>query len=110
MTTELALEYIPRRMQELGYGNNYHLQFRHFVLRPLDKIKVHGLNQLFILIEPHEMVEVKSDSGVFDVTSSLYNEMQYEHQGFMWLRNYSIIPLHVRFIQIIPKISTHACE
>ena len=110
MTTELALEYIPRRMQELGYGKDYHLQFRHFVLRPLDTIEVNGINQLFILIEPHEMVKVESGSGVFDVTSTLYNEMQYEHEGLISLRNYSVMPLHVRFIQIIPKISTHACE
>ena len=108
MTTELAMEYIPRRMQELGYGKDYYIQFRHFVLRPHEKRKVHGVNQLYILIEPHESIYVRSDSGIFDVTKDLYNELHYEHQGYIWLKNYSIIPVHGRFIQVIPKISTHA--
>jgi hypothetical protein len=108
MTIDLALEYIPRRMKELGYGDEYHLQLRHLVLRPHERRKVHAINQLYILIEPSEMLCIKSDSGVFDLTKDLYNELQYEHQGNIRLRNYSILPLHARFIQVIPKMKDHA--
>ena len=37
MTTELAMAYIPNRMKELGYENNYHIRFRHFVLQAKER-------------------------------------------------------------------------
>jgi hypothetical protein len=103
MTIELALEYIPRRMKELGYADNYSIQFRHFVLPPKEKVKVHALNQLLLLIEPVDTISVKSDAGIFDVTIDSANELQYEHQGAVCIRNYAAITQHARFIQVIPK-------
>lgn len=103
MTIELALEYIPRRMKELGYGDHYSIQFRHFVLPPREKVKIHATNQLFILIEPLDTLSVKSDAGLFDVTIDHVNELQYEHQGAVQIRNYATITQHARFIQVIPK-------
>ena len=38
MTVNLALEYIPRRMQELGYRADYYIRFRHFVLQPSEEL------------------------------------------------------------------------
>ena len=64
MTTDLALEYIPRRMKELGYGDNYSIQFRHFVLPVMAVINENFPNQLLILIEPSEAIAVKSDTGI----------------------------------------------
>lgn len=103
MTTNLALDYIARRMRELGHGDNYSTQFRHFVLKSKSKVKVYGQNQLFILIEPSECIAVKSDTGIFDVSTDNVNELQYEHQGEIRIRNYSIITQHARFIQVIPN-------
>jgi hypothetical protein len=103
MTIELALEYIPRRMKELGYADDYSIQFRHFVLPPKEKIKVHAQNQLLLLIEPVDTISVKSDAGIFDVTIDYVNELQYEHQGSVRIRNYAAITQHARFIQVIPK-------
>ena len=103
MTTNLALEYIARRMKELGYGDDYSIQFRHFVLLSKAKLKVHAGNQLFILLEPSESIAVKSDSGVFDVTTENVNELHYEHRGEIRIRNYTVITQHARFIQVIPN-------
>jgi hypothetical protein len=103
MTINLALEYIGRRMFELCYDEKYSIQFRHFVLKPDTEIEVSAQNQLFILIEPSESIIVKSDTGVFDVTTDNINELQYEHQGEISIRNYSIITQHARFIQVIPN-------
>ena len=99
----LALEYIARRMKELGYGGEYSIQFRHFVLPSKGKLKVHAGNQLFILTEPSESIAVKSDAGVFDVTTENINELHYEHRGEIQIRNYTIITQHARFIQVIPN-------
>lgn len=105
MTIELALEYIPLRMMELGYGEHYSIRFRHFVLKPMERRKVHGGNQLFILVEPSDTISVKSDFGIYDVTSDTVNELQYEHRGNMRIRNYAGLIQHIRFIEVIPKNS-----
>ena len=103
MTIKLALEYIPGRMKELGYGDDYSIQFRHFVLPAKEEIKVNAENQLLLLIEPVDTVSVESDAGIFDVTIDYVNELQYEHQGSVRIRNYAAITQHARFIQVIPK-------
>ncbi len=103
MTIELALEYIPARMKELGYGDDYSIQFRHFVLLPKEEIKVNAQNQLLLLIEPVDTISVESDAGIFDVTIDYVNELQYEHQGSVRIINYAAITQHARFIQVIPK-------
>ena len=103
MNIQLAVEYIPRRMQELGHGDQYNIRFRHFVLHPEEERKIDAINQLFLLIEPLDSVAVISDFGVYDSTASNVNELQYEHQGCISIINYATIIQSVRFIQIIPK-------
>jgi hypothetical protein len=103
MTIELALKYIPGRMEELGYGTAYNIRFRHFVLLPNEKKTIHAGNQLFILIEPGETVNVESDFGIYDLSIDNTNELQYEHQGNICIRNHASITKHARFIQVIPK-------
>ncbi len=102
MTIALALEYIPRRMRELGFGNEYYLRFRHFVLSPGEMREEEGYNQFFILVEEPVDVSVNSEFGVFDLSLANANEMSYEHQGLIKIQNQSPGINHVRFIQVIP--------
>ena len=67
MTTDLALEYIPRRMNELGYGTNYSIRFRHFVMQPSEKLEIDAYNQFFILVEEINDASVVSEFGLFDI-------------------------------------------
>ncbi|MFA6923611.1 MAG: hypothetical protein WC223_05085 [Bacteroidales bacterium] len=103
MTTELALEYIPRRMSEMGHDNNYILRFRHLILKPSEKIEIDASNQLFILVEEPQDISIDSLSGIFDLSIQNTNEMQYEHQGIISIRNLAEVARHVRFIQVIPR-------
>jgi hypothetical protein len=104
MTTALALEYIPRRMEELGYGKNYHLRFKHLVLQPLQLLEIDAYNQLFVLAEdPPPNVSVVSDFGMYDLSFGAANEQSYEHQGLIFITNYEASNIHLRFIQVIPK-------
>jgi len=103
MTINLALEYIPRRMEELGIGNHYHLRFRHFVLQPGEQLEVPAFNQFFILVEEANDVSVASELGVFDLSLNNANEMLYEHQGQIKIQNYASGINHLRFIQVIPR-------
>ena len=103
MTPELANEYVKRRMRELGYGDNYRIRFRHFVLGPLEERKIDARLQLLILAVPKECIRIQSDMGVFDVAEFSTNELQYEHKGSVQLTNYSPIPQQVQMIQVIFK-------
>lgn len=103
MTINLALEYIPRRMQELGYRADYYIRFRHLVLQPNEELILDADNQFFYLVEEAENVRVESETGVFDLSESTTNEMQYEHQNKIHISNYLPGINHLRFVQVIPK-------
>jgi hypothetical protein len=104
MTIALALEYIPRRMEELGHGKEYYIRFRHFVLQPSEHMDIEAYNEFYMLIDEPDSISIASDFGFFDLSFSVTNEQQYEHQGFISLQNYSKAANHVRFIQVIPKL------
>jgi hypothetical protein len=99
MTVGFALEYIERTMCD----NEYVLNFRHLVLQPGEKRKLPAHNQIFLLIEPPCDARIESDTGVFDLSEDLSNELLYEHKGDITVVNHSIFINQVRFIQVIPK-------
>ncbi len=103
MTTDLALEYIPRRMKELGYEDNYSLRFVHLVLQPAEVRQIEASNEFFILVEEPANVSVESDMGIFNLALPTANEMLYEHQGQITVSNLAGAINNVRFIQVIPK-------
>jgi hypothetical protein len=105
MTAQLALDYIPRRMCELGYGDSYMMRFRHLRLLAGEMRYMRAYNQLLILIEPPDGgVEIQSESGWFDLSDDNATELQYEHQGEVLIINHWPVVSHVRFIQVIPKM------
>ncbi|QHS60829.1 hypothetical protein GWR21_14860 [Chitinophaga agri] len=104
MNSALVMEYIKRRMIELGHGDRYNVLFRHIVLGSGSKIEIVAYNELWVLIEPVEMVEIISASGFFDLSVNLSNELQYEHTGVIEIKSYAgDRPIHVRFVQAVPK-------
>ena len=102
MTINLAIEYIPRRMHELGYNKNYHIRFHHFVLRASEIRTIEAYNEIYLLVEEAEDVSVESQSGLFDLSEPNISELQYEHSAFITITNQSNATRHVRSIQIIP--------
>lgn len=109
MTSDLALDYIRRRMEEMGFGANYLLRFRHVLLNAGETREIVAYNQIFLLIEPVATVKIESDVGLFDLNETDANEMQYEHRGRIRLTNLSLSPTNARFLQAIPKnANSHA--
>lgn len=102
MTIDLALEYIPRRMKEMGHGNNYHIRFRHLVLQAAEQRELQADNQLYLLLDEPQDIRIDSDSGLFDWSESSVNELTYEHTGTILISNYAPFVKQVRWIQIIP--------
>ena len=106
MTVEFALEYIRRTI----CVGDYSLNFRHLVLQPAEQRDMQAHNEVLLLIEPTKDVKVESDHGLYDLTETLANEMQYEHTGDVRITNHSIFINHVRFIQVIPKNQKTLCQ
>jgi len=102
MTSDLALDYIARRMREMGYGKDYLIRFRHVLLKVNEVRELTAYNQIFLLIEPAHDMRIESDVGLFDLTEDHANEMQYEHRGRIRITNLSISPINARFLQAIP--------
>jgi len=103
MTVEFAIYHIPRRMRELGYGDGYIPRWRHFQLGAGETLNINAYNELYFLIEPISGTRVRSKKGVFDMTDSTINEMQYEHNGKIQILNNTKASLLVLFIQAVPN-------
>lgn len=103
MTVEFALDFIPRRMRELGYGENYITRWRHFQIDSNDILRIDSDNEIYLLISPTSQVAVRSKFGIFDLSDPTINEMQYEHKGKIQVKNKTADSLLVLFIQVIPN-------
>ena len=102
MTSDLALEYIARRMTEMGHSKNYLLRFRHIMLKVSEQREITAYNQIFLLVDPIATIRIESDTGLFDLNEDHANELQYEHRGRIKISNLSLSSTNVRFLQAIP--------
>lgn len=103
MTFDFAMEYIPRRMKELGYGNEYHLRLKYYNLGPIEVRTIEAYNQLIILVEVGWNMKVESDMGMVDYTDINLREYQFEHTGLITITNKWEGYNDLQFIQVIPK-------
>jgi membrane protease subunit (stomatin/prohibitin family) len=104
MNSAIVIEYIKKRMSELGHGDCYTLCLRHFIIASGGQVTIDAPNQLMVLIEPVEMVQVLSDNGLYDLSITYSNELQYEHTGSIKMQSYAgDRAIHVRFVQAIPN-------
>ncbi len=103
MTVEFALAYAPRRMDELGYGDRYYLKWRHLLIKPYQQMIIPAYSQHYLLVDEPQEVRIESEFGCYDLLETTINEMLYEHQGLITIKNNSSETARIRFIQIIPQ-------
>ena len=103
MTIESAIEILRGRMNDLGYKENYYPQVKHFVLQPGELREVNAFNQLWILADEPDDVNVSGEMGVYDLSLKNVNELKYEFQGLIKIKNYAPAITHLRFVAGIPK-------
>jgi hypothetical protein len=102
MSEDYTLEYIRRRMKDLGFGTNYLTETKHLVLQANELLEIEAFNQFYYLVKDVDNVRINSDFGFFDLSFLNTNGQDYEHQGQITIHNYSVSLNHVRFIQVIP--------
>jgi hypothetical protein len=103
MTIDTAIEILKGRMQDLGYRKNYYPQIRHFVLQAGEIREVNAFNQLWILVDESSDFSISGEMGVYDLTLKNVNELKYEFQGLIRIKNYASGITHLRFVAGIPK-------
>jgi hypothetical protein len=122
MNLAFAMDYIPRRMREMGYGENYLTRYRHLrvgsesggyvgagggvggaaVITVGSTITVKAHNQIWLFIEPITNIVVESDKGVFNLADNTINEQQHEHSGVIKITNNTTSVVYALFLQVIP--------
>jgi len=104
MNLAFALDYIPRRMQEMGFGERYVTRYKQVQIEHGATITFKAFNQLMILIEPEIVnIKVESERGVFDLGDSTINIQQHEHSGSVKVSNNTGATKHVLLVQVIPQ-------
>jgi hypothetical protein len=110
MVTAFALKYISRRMSELGYGDNYHLRWRHIIIPGGQELLFEAGDDIFIIIQPaiipDDPIRVKSERGVLNTFYPLHNEAVFEHTGVIRFDNSTGFTRPIYMIQVIP-FKTH---
>lgn len=108
MVKELLGDYARTLMKRQGHDDNYDIAFRHFVLQSGQRREIEAANEVFILMEPVTGLSIKSEFGFFDLSFDRTDELQYVHEGFIVLQNYSPATVHVRFVQVTPLLKSKA--
>lgn len=104
MTINFAIEFISRRMRELGYGDKYVFRLRHFVLTNRQSITVDAhAGEFFLIAADTTSVRVDSDAGLYDRGDSTTNELLYEHHGEITITNKTTALNFIKMIQVIPQ-------
>lgn len=104
MNLAFALDFIPRRMSELGFGEDYITRYRHVLVEDKTVLTINANNQFMYFISPEEMnLSIRSKRGVFSLSDYSINEQQHEHSGKIEINNQTGQNLYVLFVQVIPK-------
>lgn len=111
MTVNLALEYIPRRMRELGYGDNYLIRFQVFNVIDGEQMIINAqAGEFYLLVEDYEEISIESETGYYELGNGISNQQHYEHSGEIIITNNSIDLKSIRMIQVIPKHISKNCS
>ena len=100
MTEELAIRYIPQRVQERGF-QTYRLVFQDLNLEPKQEIRLAAYNELWVLLEAESGISISSDFGEYDYNNPKLSENIHEHADRIEIKNQSTEARKVKFIQVI---------
>ena len=103
MNLAFALDYIPRRMEEMGFGDNYITRYRHFLVENKTDMIINAHNQYWYFIEPDGLT-IESERGIYNMDDTAINMQQHEHSGKIKISNQvSGRDMWMLFIQVIPQ-------
>ena len=109
MTQAFLLEYIPRKMRKMGYGDKYDLSFASFQLGPGVTGDFSGYNMWYYFpadLLPDDVVVQSNFGCCWNGNASVVFQV-YEHTGKITIENKSGTLLHVPFWVVVPYYPDH---
>jgi len=100
MTEQFIIDYIPKRIAQLGFSK-YHIRYRDVSVQP-GSIVIPAFNELFFIVDDPQNIIVESDYGMYDsFTAPPLESNEHEHRGEIYITNPSAAVSRIKFIQVI---------
>lgn len=100
MNEQFIWEYIPHRMQQLGYSK-WLVRHRDLGLQAFTKLRFSAYNELFFVVGDPKGVEVESNYGLYTEGDSFLDENIHEHRGEILIQNTTDEPKRIKMVQVI---------
>lgn len=101
MTEQFILDFIPRRMAQLGY-KRYHIRYRDLTLQPAANVLLAAFNELFFIVGDPPGILVESSYGIYDTADFAIEENVHQHRGEIVINNPDATDYRrIKFIQVI---------
>lgn len=106
MTTSFILDQLPRRMAELGYGENFRTKMQTLVIPAgaTKQFRWYNVRAFFPaenLPRTGKSIMIESDFGVWE-SSGKFSRLQHEHTGKVTITNFQTTPVMLTVILAIP--------
>ena len=101
MTEQFIIEYIPKRIAQLGFCK-YHIKYVDMVVQPGSVVVLPAYNELFFIVNDPSEIIVESSYGIYDSYTNPSLEInQHEHRGEIVITNPAPTSSKIKFIQVI---------
>jgi hypothetical protein len=100
MTEQFIMQYVPKRLQQLGYSN-YHLRYHDLVVGAESKTEIPAWNDLYFIVDDPRGFVIESDYGLYDSTDNLLTDNVHQHRGAITVWNPTDESRRIKFIQVI---------
>jgi hypothetical protein len=100
MTEPFILQYVPQRIEQLGY-TNYHLRYREIIVSAGQNKVIPAYNELYFIIDDPPGIFVESDYGTYNTIDTSSAENMHQHRGEIVITNPGVEDRRVKFIQVI---------
>jgi hypothetical protein len=100
MTEEFILQYIPKRIQQLGY-RNYHIRYRDMNIKMESEIRIPAYTDLWFIVDDPLGFVIESDYGIYDTSGEFLFDNTHQHKGEILVKNVQLENKRIKFIQVI---------
>lgn len=100
MSEAFALEYMERKLKQLGY-KNYHLRYRDIALKQDSIEQIEAYNDLYCVLGEPQGVYIESSYGMYDATGAYNRDNIHLHRGEIRINNTNLEMIRIKFLQAI---------
>jgi hypothetical protein len=100
MSEQFILDFIPRRIEELGY-KDFKIRYRDFLVEENSSKTILAYNSLYFLAGDPQGVVIESYYGLYDTINFEAEDNIHQHRGEIVITNPGTDKKRIKFIQVI---------